>query len=111
MKLLNKYGGLVFDDIDVTPPVRMRVSATKLKYIRRSGWHVMGEPPEYVGDGTDEDLLEPFAITKDVLIELLKKTEQPEILNVRVLHSANNNDDDDDDDEGNDDDSSIDSDE
>lgn len=76
VKLLNKYGGLVFDDIDAEPPVRMRVSTTKMKYIRRSGWHVMGEPPEYIGDGTDEDILEPFAITEKVMIELLKNTEQ-----------------------------------
>eukprot|EP00804_Cyclotella_cryptica_P007041 CCRYP_007148-RA/>CCRYP_007148-RA protein AED:0.41 eAED:0.50 QI:0/0/0/1/0/0/4/0/132 len=30
-RLLNKYGGMVFDDIDVDPIVRMRVSSTKLK--------------------------------------------------------------------------------
>ena len=44
----------------------------------------MGEPPEYTGDGDDE-LLEPFAITNDVLIELIKTTEQPDVLNVRML--------------------------
>ena len=103
LEILGKYGGLVFDDIDARPPVRMRVSTTKMKYIRRSGWHVMGEPPEYVGDGFDEDLLEPFAITEKVMIELLKNTEQPEVLNVRVLKSPN------DEDEGEDDDSSNDS--
>ena len=48
VKLLNKYGGLVFDDIDSNPPVRMRVSTTKLKYIKRSVWHAMAEPPDYV---------------------------------------------------------------
>jgi hypothetical protein len=41
--------GLVFDDIDASPPVRMRVSSTKLKYIKRSGCHAMGEPPDYIG--------------------------------------------------------------
>ena len=83
-KLLSKYGGLVFDDIDASPVVRMRVSSTKLQYIKRSGWHAMAEPPEYTGDG-DDDLLEPFAITNEVLIELIKSTKQPEILNVRMV--------------------------
>ena len=105
-KLLNKYGGLVFDDIDAEPPIRMRVSSTKLKWIKRQGWHAMGEPPGYVGDGTDADeaLLEPFAITNDVLIELIKKTKQPGYLNVRMVEEvdeevADNSDGDDDDDE------------
>lgn len=84
-KLLVKYGGLVFDDIDATPTVRMRVSTTKLKYIKRSGWHILAEPPEYKGDGFDEDILEPIAISEEVLIELIKTTEQPEILNVKVV--------------------------
>ena len=84
-KFLVKYGGLVFDDIDASPPVRMRVSSTKLKYIKRSGWHAMGEPPDYIGDGSDDEVLEPFAINEDVLIELIKNTEQPEILNVRLV--------------------------
>ena len=84
-KLLVKYGGLVFDDIDATPTVRMRVSSTKLKYIKRSGWHILAEPPEYKGDGFDDDILEPIAISEDVLIELIKTTEQPEMLNVKVV--------------------------
>lgn len=90
-KLLAKYGGLVFDDIDAVPTVRLRVSSTKLKYIRRSGWHAMGEPPDYVGDGEDDDKLEPFAITNEVLIELIKTTVQPEDLNVRIALNNNNN--------------------
>ena len=32
-------------------------------------------------------MLEPFAITNDVLIELIKSTEQPEVLNVRMMLS------------------------
>eukprot|EP00956_Cyclotella_meneghiniana_P040309 scaffold192235_cov43-Cyclotella_meneghiniana.AAC.2 len=70
-----------------------------MKYIRFSGCHVMGEPPEYVGDGFDEDLLEPFAITEKVMIELLKHTEQPEILNVRVLKNPNDEEEGEDDDD------------
>ena len=34
-------------------------------------------------------ILEPFAITDDVLIELIKNTEQPEILNVRMIRDEN----------------------
>ncbi|KAL3792263.1 hypothetical protein ACHAW5_001089 [Stephanodiscus triporus] len=45
----------------------------------------MSEPPDYKGDGSDDEVLEPFAISEgDVLIELIKTTEQPEILNVRL---------------------------
>ena len=44
----------------------------------------MGEPPDYKGDGSDDEVLEPFAISEDVLIELIKTTEQPKILNVRL---------------------------
>jgi hypothetical protein len=32
-RLLNKYGGMVFDDIDQNPVVRMRVPSTELKWI------------------------------------------------------------------------------
>ena len=83
-KLLAKYGGLVFDDIDVTPPVRMTVSSTKIKFIKYQGWHVMAEPLEYSGDAGDL-LLEPIKISNEVLIELLKNTEQPSILNVCMV--------------------------
>ena len=63
----------------------MRVSPTKLQYVKRRGWHAEAEPPDYIGDGTDDDKLEPFAITNDVLIELIKSTEQPEALNVNMV--------------------------
>jgi hypothetical protein len=76
---------MVFDDIDMDPVVRMRVSSTKLKWIKREGWHAMAEPPDYVGGGDDDDKLEPLAITKEVLIELIKNTKQPEVLNVRMV--------------------------
>ncbi len=83
----------MFDDVDVTPVVRMRVSSTKLKWIKRQGWHAMAEPPDYVGDGNDDDMLEPLAITEDVLIELIKKTKQPEVLNVRMVNECDEDDD------------------
>eukprot|EP00804_Cyclotella_cryptica_P006303 CCRYP_010146-RA/>CCRYP_010146-RA protein AED:0.42 eAED:0.37 QI:0/0/0/1/1/1/3/0/389 len=89
-RLLKKYAGMVLDDIDVDPIVRMRVSSTKLKWIRREGWHAMAEPPYYVGDGDDDDKLEPLAITDEVLIELIKNTMQPEDLNVRMVKEGDN---------------------
>ena len=45
----------------------------------------MAEPEEYVGDCDDDDKLEPLVITEDVLIELIKTTKQPEVLNVRMV--------------------------
>jgi hypothetical protein len=65
----------------------------------------MAEPPDYVGDNGDDDLLEPFAITNDVLIEPIKNTEQPEILNVRMIRDKNDTKNEDND--GNDDSTSI----
>jgi hypothetical protein len=53
----------------------------------------MAEPPDYVGDGNDDDMLEPLAITEDVLIELIKKTKQPEVLNVRMVNECDEDDD------------------
>ena len=47
-------------------------SKTKMKYIRRSGWHVMAEPPDY--DGSNDELLEPFHIDKETLICLIQGT-------------------------------------
>eukprot|EP00804_Cyclotella_cryptica_P008222 CCRYP_015153-RA/>CCRYP_015153-RA protein AED:0.20 eAED:0.16 QI:0/0/0/1/1/1/3/0/316 len=90
-RLLKKYGGMVFDDIDVDPVVRiLRVSSTKLNWIRREGWHAMAEPPDYVGDGDDDDKLEPLATTEEVLIELIKNTTQPEDLKVRMVKGGDN---------------------
>jgi hypothetical protein len=46
----------------------------------------MAEPPDYVGaGGDDDDKLESLAITEEVLIELIKNTKQPEVLNVRMV--------------------------
>ena len=91
-KLLQKYGGLVFDDIDSESKDRMTVSKNVLKYIIRRGWHVMAEPPEY--DGTNPDVLEPIAIKEDVIIHLIKNTKQPSHLNVRVVAEEDDEDED-----------------
>eukprot|EP00804_Cyclotella_cryptica_P029438 CCRYP_013335-RA/>CCRYP_013335-RA protein AED:0.44 eAED:0.44 QI:0/-1/0/1/-1/1/1/0/80 len=68
----------------------MRVSSTKMRWIRRERWHAMAEPPDYEGDGDDDDKLEPLAITEEVLIELIKNTTQPEDLNVRMVKEGDN---------------------
>ena len=44
----------------------------------------MAGPPEYTSDG-DDDLLEPFAISNEVQVELIKFTDQPDIPNVKLL--------------------------
>jgi hypothetical protein len=55
--------------------------------LRSSRSSSSSEPPDYKGEGSDDEVLEPFAINEDVLIELIKikTTEQPEILNVRLV--------------------------
>lgn len=76
-KLLEKCGSLVFDDIDKTSSVCMRVSLTKLKWIKQQGWHALAEPPNHTGDG-DNDLLESIQISDEASIELIKNTKQPD---------------------------------
>ena len=48
----------------------MRVLTTKLMYIKQSGWREMTEPLRCTGDG-DDDLLELFEISNEVLVELI----------------------------------------
>ena len=90
---LQKYGGLVFDDIDKNN-VRKTISKHKMEWIRGGGWHVVAEPPEY--DGTDNNFLESFQISEGLLIILISSTEQPDALNVRMVWKKNNKDDSDD---------------
>ena len=67
-------------------------SKTKMKYIRRSGWHVMAEPPDY--DGSNDELLEPFPIDEETLIYLIQGSKQSDHINVKMVKT-----DDDDNDE------------
>ena len=97
-KFLQKYGGLVFDDID-NDNIRMTVSKNTLKYIKYQGWHVMAEPPEY--DGTNAEVLEPIAIKEDGIIHLIKNTEQQPHLNVRMVTQEEDENEEDGDDESN----------
>ena len=82
-RFLQKYGGLVFEDIDSEDKTRLTISKTNMKYIRRSGWHVLAEPPEY--NGTNDDVMEPFPIDEETLIYLIKNTKQPAHLNVKMI--------------------------
>ena len=75
---------MVFIDVDGDENPRLTISKTKLKYIRRDGWHLTAEPPKY--DVTNVEVLEPIVITKDVAIAaLIEETPQPEALNVRMV--------------------------
>ena len=51
-KLLQKYGGLVFDNID-NNMIRKTISKHKLKWIRGCGWFFVAKSPEY--DGTNDE--------------------------------------------------------
>ena len=59
----------------------------------------MAEPPEY--DGTNAEVLEPIAINEDVIIHLIKNTEQPPHLNVRMVTQEEDENEEDGDDESN----------
>ena len=91
-KLLQKCGGLAFDDIDSESDERVTVSKSVMKCVARQGWHVMAEPAEH--DGTNPDVLEPIAITEDVIIHLIKNTEQPSHLNVKMVSKEDEENDD-----------------
>ena len=90
IKFLEKYGGLVFDDIDKNN-VRKTLSKHKMEWVRERGWHVLAKPPEY--DGTNNHTLEPFQISEDQLFILISNTEQPDAFNVRMVQKKNNDND------------------
>ena len=83
MKLLQKYKGLVFTDID--DDVTYTISTEKMHWQRgrNGGWNVLAEPPAY--DDTNDALLEPYQINADCLISLIQQTEQPPLLNIQIV--------------------------
>jgi len=85
-RFLTKYGGMIFIDVDEDEKSCLAISKTRMKYIRRDGWHLMAEPAEY--DGTNIEVLEPIPITKDVAIIIIEETPQPEALNVRMVREG-----------------------
>ena len=84
MKLLQKYGGLLMQDIDndnreyVISPEKMQFERGK-----NGGWAVLAEPPEY--DGDNDEVLEPFQINEETLIYLIKNTIQPKHIQVKFV--------------------------
>ena len=83
-KLLEKYHGLVFQDIDLKEKILYTVSSEHLDFEkgRNGGWAVLAEPPDYDGD---ENNLEPFQINEDSLCYMIKRTPQPSANNVKLI--------------------------
>ena len=68
--LLQKYGGLVLNDIDNNMIIKT-ISKHKLKWVIGCGRFVVAESPEY--DSTNHEELEDIQISEDLLIILLSK--------------------------------------
>ena len=50
---------------------------------KKGGWAILGQPPDY--DGTDCNQLEEVQINKDILIWMIKHTEQSEASHVQII--------------------------
>ena len=89
-RLLEKYKDMSFYVID--DDITYTIFSRNLEYQkgRGGGWCVLGMPPQY--DRIDDDVLEPWMIN-DVLIEMIKDTEQPKSNKVKLLMKDNNSDD------------------
>ena len=83
MRLLQKYKGLVFHDIDEDITYTISSEEMYWKRGRNGGWHIMAEPPEY--DGNNDDVLEPYEINDECLLYLISEMEQPRELNVEKI--------------------------
>jgi hypothetical protein len=81
-KLLSKYENLEF--VDQEDELRYRIIPENLDYKRRLGWHVLGAPPHYKGDSSDDDLLLAFKIDEG-LWAVIVAAEQPDHLNVKFI--------------------------
>ena len=69
------------------------------KPFRGGGWCVIGEPREY--NDENEDVLQPFLISKERIPPLIAKSDQPPLLNVEVVVNGKVNDADDESTHGN----------
>jgi hypothetical protein len=81
-KLLSKYENLEF--VDQEDELRYRIIPDNLDYKRRLGWHVLGAPPHYKGDSSDDNLLLAFKIDEG-LWAFIVAAEQPDHLNVKFI--------------------------
>ena len=77
---------MVFRDIENLKKVLYTVSSGHVEYEkgRKGGWAFLAEPFDY--DGMDLDCLEPFQINEDILIYLIKKTEETTVNNVHLIY-------------------------
>lgn len=82
MKLLQKYKGLVFHDIDNDVVYTIFDSNLEWSTGCKGGWSVVGVPPEH--DGDNDEVLEPWLIN-DNLVEMIAEYEQPKELNVKIV--------------------------
>ena len=87
--ILQKYGGLVFDDVD-NNMIRKTIVKHMVEWVRGGGWHVVAESPEYYG--TNKKELEHIQISHNLFIILLPETIQPAVLNMRYVRKKNNED-------------------
>jgi len=81
-RLLEKYKGLAFHDIDQNITYMVYEDNLEYRMYRGGGWCVIGVPPEYNGNNDEE--LYPYLIN-DNLIEMIMDTTQPENLNVKKV--------------------------
>ena len=66
IRLLEKYKGLVFTDMDNDVTYTISTDTMYWKSYRGRGWCVIAEPPSY--DGTNDDVLETCIINEQCLI-------------------------------------------
>ena len=82
-RLLEKYKGMVFLDID--DDIIYTVYSQNMDYQKgkNGGWCVLAMPPSY--DGEKDNELEPYQINEETLIYLIANTKQPAESNVELV--------------------------
>jgi len=88
-RLLEKYRGLVFRDIDSKEKTLYTVSSKHIDFEkgRNGGWVILAEPPDFDGN---VDNLEPFQINEETLCYMIKRTPQPSANNVQLIRKEGN---------------------
>jgi hypothetical protein len=83
-RLMQKYGGLSFcyEEFDIF--FDLLSSNMQFKYQRKSsGWMVVGTHPEYISDGSDDNLIKGYLIDEE-LIGMVVERMQPTA--VTIIH-------------------------
>ena len=92
-RLLEKYKGLCFYDIDQDITYTAYSHCLEYKKFRNGGWCLIGAPPDYDGSADNDHLLYPYLIN-DNLVEMIAETKQPDHLNVIVIDRQEDDDED-----------------